>query len=287
VIKKSTLLALTVFILPLGSLSPAQSEKVVLRFGPEGGVALTYSVNGQVNVTGKDFIGRDLTLDADSHGEMRFNFMSSGGDTVLAALTSPGIEVRAQLPDRSQSQTLKTVEGKALQVVFNRTGKVTDIRNPEALAQENVLNFSIPQILRDYFPVFPALPVGAGDHWRESRRLTIPFQGLELHVDLAIEYTLNDILPSADGRKAFVSAVYTVGVSGSRDLGEMMGVFEGRGSGTGSLNFLIDRGYFTEYRLDFRTDAAFVVKQGQKRLNEWPFSFAMLAEVNLISNTHP
>jgi hypothetical protein len=39
--------------------------------------------------------------------------------------------------------------------------------------------------------------------------------------------------------------------------------------------------------LDFRTDAAFVVKQGQKRLNEWPFSFAMLAEVNLISNTHP
>lgn len=285
--RKLVPLAWALFLLVPAALSPAQSEKVALRFGPPAGSALTYSINGQVNVSGKDFFGRDLTLDADSQGEIRFSFMNSGGDTVLAGLTSPGIQVRAQLPDRTQTQTLKTLEGKSLEVVFNRTGKVMDIRNPEALAQENVLNFSIPQILRDYFPAFPVQPVGAGDQWRESRRVTLPFQGLELHVDLSIEYTLNDILPSSDGRKAIVSAVYTVSVSGSRDLGESMGVFEGRGTGTGSLSFLVDRGYFTEYRLDFRTDAAFVVKKGTKRLLEMPFSFSMLAEVNLISDIRP
>jgi hypothetical protein len=66
-----------------------------------------------------------------------------------------------------------------------------------------------------------------------------------------------------------------------------MGVFEGRGAGTGSLSFLVDRGYFTEYRLDLRTEAAFVAKKGAKRLLEMPFSFSLLADVNLIGNTRP
>jgi hypothetical protein len=285
--KKRAVLAGVLYLLLRGPLSPAQSEKVALRFGPPAGAGLTYTINGQVNVSGKDFFGKDLTLNADSQGDIRLSVMNSGQDTVLAGLTTSGIEVRAQQAGQTQSQTLSTVGGKALQVVFNRTGKVMDIRNPDALAQQNVLNFSIPQILRDYFPAFPAEPVGPGDQWRENRRLTIPFQGLDLQIDLTIEYTLNDILPSPDGRKAIVSAVYTVGVSGSRDLGESMGVFEGKGQGTGYLNFLVDRGYFTEYRLDFRTDAAFVAKKGTKRLLEMPFSFSVLAEVNLISNTEP
>jgi len=285
--KKRATFAAALCLLLGGLLSTAQSEKVALRFGPPAGAGLTYTINGQVNVSGKDFFGKDLTLNADSQGDIRLSVMNSSQDTVRAGLTTSGIEVRAQQSNQTQSQTLSTVGGKALEVVFNRTGKVMDIRNPEALAQQNVLNFSIPQILRDYFPAFPAEPVGPGDQWRENRRLTIPFQGLDLQIDLAIEYTLNDILPSPDGRKAVVSAVYTVGVSGSRDLGESMGVFEGKGQGTGYLNFLVDRGYFTEYRLDFRTDAAFVAKKGTKRLLEMPFTFSVLAEVNLISNTRP
>jgi hypothetical protein len=268
-------------------LVPGQAEKVALRFGPTAGTALTYSINGQVNVSGKDFLNRDLTLDADAQGDMRLAVISLARDSVLAGLSTSGINVRAQLPDRSQSQTLRTEEGKTLEVVFNPSGKVMDIRNPEVLGQQNVLNFSIPQILRDYFPAFPAQPVGPGDQWRETRRLTVPYQGLEVHIDLAIEYTLNDVLPSPDGRKAFVSAVYTVGVSGSRDLGDSMGVFEGRGAGTGNLSFLVDRGYFTEYRLDLRTDAEFVAKKGNKRVLGMPFSFSLLAEVNLVSNTRP
>ncbi len=268
-------------------LEPGQAEKVALRFGPAPGSAVTYSISGQVNVSGKDFLGRDLTLDADAQGDLRLAVRSLARDTVLAGLSTSGINVRAQLPDRSQTQTLRTQEGKTLDVVFNPSGKVMDIRNPEVLGQGNVLNFSIPQILRDYFPAFPVQPVGPGDQWRETRRLTVPYQGLEVHIDLAIEYTLNDILPAAEGRKAMVSAVYTVGVSGSRDLGDSVGVFEGKGSGTGYLSFLVDKGYFTEYRVDMRTDAAFVAKKGNRRVLEMPFSFSLMTEVNLIGNTRP
>ena len=266
------------------TLSPAQLEKVALRFGPQAGAGLTYSLTGQVNVAGKDLLGKDLALDADAQGEIHFAFRNPGRDTVQASLTSPGIQVHAQIPDRSQTQTLRTREGKALEVVFNRTGKVVDIRNPEALEQENVLNFSIPQLLRDYFPAFPAQPVGPGDQWRESRRLTVPYQGLEVQVDLIIDYTLNDILPTPEGRKAIVSAAYTAKVSGAKDLGDTMGTFEGKGAGMGFLNFLVDRGYFTEYRLDFKTDAAFVMRKGAKRLFEWPFTFSVLAEINLVAS---
>jgi len=285
--KKSLTLSLAfVLFWPL-LLEPGQAEKVALRFGPPAGSALTYSINGQVNVNGKDFLGRDLTLDADAQGDLRLAVISLARDTVLAGLSTSGINVRAQLPESSQTQTLRTQEGKSLDVVFNPSGKIMDIRNPEVLGQENVLNFSIPQILRDYFPAFPVQPVGPGDQWRETRRLTVPYQGLEVHIDLAIEYTLNDILPAPEGRKAMVSAVYTVGVSGSRDLGDSVGVFEGRGSGTGYLSFLVDKGYFTEYRVDMRTDAAFVAKKGNKRVLEMPFSFSLVTEVNLIGNTRP
>jgi hypothetical protein len=281
--KKRAALAPILTLFLWTALSPAQTEKVALRFGPPTGAGLTYSVSGQVNVNGKDLLGKDLALDADAQGQFHFSFMNSAHDTVQAALTSPGIDVRAHLPDQTQTQTLRTREGKALGVVFNSTGKVTDIRNPEALEQENVLNFSIPQILRDYFPAFPAQPVSPGDQWQESRRLTVPYQGLDIVVDLAIEYTLNDILPSSEGRKAIVSAVYTATVSGVKNLGDTMGSFEGKGTGTGYLNFLVERGWFTEYRLDFKTDAAFVVKKGSKRLLEWPFTFSVLAEINLVA----
>jgi hypothetical protein len=268
-------------------LSPGQAEKIALQFGPSVGTNLTYTISGQVNVSGKNLLGQDISLNADSQGDIRFGVTALTQDTVRAGLTSSGIDVHVQLPDKTQSQTLRTLEGKALEVVFNRTGKVMDIRNQEALEQQSILNFSIPQILRDYFPTFPTQPVGPGDQWRESRRLTIPFQGLELQVNLTIDYILSDVVPTPEGRKAIVTAIYAVGVSGSKDLGDSVGVFEGRGAGTGYVNFLADRGYFTEYRLDFKTDAAFVVKKGDKKQLEWPFSFSVMANVNLTGNQRP
>ena len=151
----------------------------------------------------------------------------------------------------------------------------------------NPFNVSIPQILRDYFPVFPVEPVGRGDSWSETRRLSIPFQGIDVQVNLAITYTLDDIVPTADGRMAAISAVYRVGLSGGKDLGETQGVFEGEGLGSGSLQIQADQGWFSQYRIDFKTDAAFVMKKGAERLVEFPFSFSAFAEVVLINVQPP
>jgi hypothetical protein len=275
--------ALAVLAVPLLAQSAAPpQDKVALRFGPAEGTRLTYSLSSVVNVDGKNFLGKDLALNADSRGEIRFLAKPSTRDTVRADLTTSGIDVNIRLPDRVQSLKLGTNDGQALEVVFNRTGRVESIRNPEAVGSGNPFNVSVPQILRDYFPSFPVDPIGRGDSWTESRRLTIPFQQLDLQVNLAITYTLDDLLPADDGRLAVISALYKVTVSGSKDLGDTQGVFEGEGAGAGTLQVHVEKGWFSEYRVDFKTDAAFVMKKGQDRLVEFPFSFSAFAEVVLL-----
>jgi hypothetical protein len=265
---------------------PSQ-EKVGLRFGPAEGTRLTYSLSSVVNVDGKNLLGKDLALNADSRGEIQLLAKPSARDTVRADLATSGIDVNIRLPDKVLSHKLGTADGQPLEVVFNRTGKVESIRNPEVLGSGNPFNVSLPQLLRDYFPAFPAQPVGRGESWTESRRLSIPFQGLDLQVNLAITYTLDDVLPGPDGRLAYISAVYRVTVSGAKDLGDTQGVFEGQGQGAGSLQVQLDKGWFSEYRIDFKTDAAFVMKKGADRLAEFPFSFSAFAEVVLLSAQAP
>lgn len=265
----------------------APPEKIALRFGPAEGTRLTYTLSNVVNVDGKNFLGNDLALNADSRGEIVLLAKPSSRDTVRVEMTSPGIDVNIRLPEKVVSQKIGATRGEPLEVVFNRTGKVESIRNPEAIGGGNPFNVSIPQILRDYFPAFPAQPVGRGESWLETRRLTIPFQGLDIQVNLAITYTLDDILPADDGRLALISAAYKVSVSGSKDLSGTQGVFEGEGAGAGSLQVHVDRGYFSEYRINLKTDAAFVMKKGQDRLAEFPFSFSAFAEVVLINAEAP
>jgi len=285
--RNAFLTAALVGVLAVGPvLLPAQ-DKIALRFGPAEGTLLTYSLSSVINVDGKNFLGVDLGLNADSRGEIRLLAKPSARDTVRAELTSPGIDVNIRLPEKVISQKLGATTGEALEVVFNRTGKVESIRNPEIIGGGNPFNVSIPQILRDYFPAFPAEPVGRGESWVETRRLTIPFQQLDLQVNLAITYTLDDILPADDGRLALISATYKVTVSGAKDLGDSQGVFEGEGAGAGSLQVHVDRGYFSEYRIDFKTDAAFVMKKGNDRLAEFPFSFSAFAEVVMINVQAP
>lgn len=262
-------------------------DKIALRFGPAEGTALTYSVSSVVNVDGKSLLGVDLGLNADCRGEVRLLAKPSSRDTVRTDLTSPGLDVNVRLPEKVFSQKIGATRGEPLEVVFNRTGRVESIRNPEALGGGNPFNVSIPQLLRDYFPSFPAQPVSRGDSWVETRRLTIPFQGLDVQVNLAITYTLDDILPADDGQLALISAVFKVGVSGAKDLGDTQGVFEGEGSGAGSLQVRVAQGWFSEYRVDFKTDAAFVMKKGADRLAQFPFTFSAFAEIVLISVQAP
>jgi hypothetical protein len=123
-------LALT---LSLTASLPAGQDKVALRFGPAEGSRLTYSVSSVINVDGKNFLGKDLALNADSRGEIRLLARASGRDTVRVDLTTSGIDINARLPDRVLSRKLGTTRDEPLEVVFNRTGKVESIRNPQAV----------------------------------------------------------------------------------------------------------------------------------------------------------
>lgn len=135
------------------SILPGQGQaKIALRFGPAEGTRLTYSLTSVVNVDGKSLMGVDLGLNADSRGEIQFLAKPSPRDTVRADLTSSGIDVNIRLPEKVISQKIGSTQGEPLEVVFNRTGKVESIRNPEAVGGGNPFNISIPQILRDYFP---------------------------------------------------------------------------------------------------------------------------------------
>src|SRR4030066_619859 len=98
---------------------PAQ-EKVALRFAPAEGTGLTYSLSSVINVDGKNFMGKDLALNADSRGEIRLLAKPSTHETVRADLTTSGIEVNIRLPDRVLPPKLGTHEGGAPAVVFNR-----------------------------------------------------------------------------------------------------------------------------------------------------------------------
>lgn len=252
-----------------------QIEKTVLRFAPAAGARLDYNILGMVSMSGENPLGKDLSLTAVTQGVLHFAVLTSTRDAVRARLTSPGIEVRVQVPDRTLSEMLSTREGQALEVAFNETGRIKEIRNPDALSQGRILNFSLPQILTDCFPVLSAEPVSPGRGWSESRRMAIPFEGFELLVHLKTDYVLNDVVPFGQDRQALITTFFSVTVSGRRDLGDLVGVFEGRGTGTGFLHFLVGRSVFTEYKIDFKTDAAFVVKRGEERLYEWPFAFSV------------
>jgi hypothetical protein len=81
-------------------------EKISLRFGPADGTRLTYSLSSVVNVDGKNLMGANLGLNADSRGEIRLLSRASTADTVRADLTSPGIDVNIRLPEKTTSQKL-------------------------------------------------------------------------------------------------------------------------------------------------------------------------------------
>jgi hypothetical protein len=105
---------------------------------------------------------------------------------------------------------------------------------------------------------------------------------MNLAVELDIMFLLNLLLPSPDGRLALNSATYSVTLSGSQNLKEAFGSFEGKGVGSGNLNVLVDRGYFTQYRLDYNINGTMVVRGAGTKLLEWPVTLSATADFSLL-----
>ncbi len=253
-----------------------------LVFSPPAGATLVYSLASHMNSEGKSFLGTSLTLGSQADGELDLFIRQKTQDGVFVDLSSPGIRVAVQVLEQPNEFTLETPADNPVRMVLDRTCRVRSIGNAEKLEERNPMNFSILDVLRNFLPALPDKPVALGDTWPDHKRLQIPYQGMRLLIEIDITFQLRDVSPTPEGNLAFVTAAYSVRLSGTRALENVMGAFEGQGSGTGSLSFLVDKGYFKDYRLDYSLDGAMVIRREDTRLAEWPFTMNQTASLALL-----
>jgi hypothetical protein len=257
-------------------------EQFNLRFSPRPRQTLVYSLQTRMESEGQSFLGRSLTLSAQADGEIDVFIRQVATDGVFAELSSPGIRVFLQAPGRQDEFTLKNPPDSPVQVTFDRAGRIRDIKNVETLEEQNPMNFSILEVLRNYWPAFPDRPLSVGESWPDHKRLVVPFQGMSLTIELDIAFTLNAVVPGPEDRLALVTADYTATLSGDREVEGFRGSFEGSGTGTGSLNFQVDSGIFSDYRLDYIIDGAMVMRKAESKVVEWPFKLSAGASLLLL-----
>jgi hypothetical protein len=245
-------------------------EKFTLRFSPRPRQTLVYNLQSRMESEGQSFLGRSLTLSAQADGQIEVFVRQVGDNSVFTELSSPGIRIFLRTPGHQDEITLKNPPGSPVLLNFDKAGRIREIRNVETLEEQNPLNFSILEVLRSYWPAFADKPLAAGESWPDHKRLTIPFQGMNLLIELEILFTLNSVVPSPEGPLALITATYTAVLSGERRVEDFLGTFEGRGTGTGSMNFQVDAGYFTDYRLDYVIVGAMVVRKAESKVVEWP-----------------
>jgi hypothetical protein len=217
-------------------------------------------------------MGLGLSLAAQAQGEINLAVKQRSTDRVFTELSTSGIKVSLLVLDRQDEFTLKTPADNPVQIIFDKSGQIRDIKNTAALEEQNRLNFSVLDMLRNYLPTLPARPLAIGESWQDHKKMQVPFQGMNLTINIEITFTLNDVVQTPEGRLAFIGANFAVDLSGERPVAEVEGAFTGNGKGTGFLYFLVDAGYFTEYRADYNVNGAMVMRKGETKLAEWPFT---------------
>jgi len=262
-------------------------EQYSLSFNPRPGQILSYSLNSQMNSTGESFIGKSLGLSVQASGEIDLAIRQLSTDNVFTELSTPGLLVTLQSAGGQNESTLQTPADNPVQVVFDKSGRIREVRNADILEKQNILNFPILDVLQNYLPTYPEKPLEIGQSWKSHKKMQIPFQGMNLVIQVEITFTLNDVVPSVDGRLGLISASYTVDLSGQRALEEVVGAFEGKGAGSGTLIFHLDEGHFSEYRLEYSIDGEMIMRRADTRLAGWPFSLSVVAGLTLIGKSQP
>lgn len=263
-----------------GQVNP--DERFTLRFSPRARQTLVYSLQTRMDSEGEGFLGKNLSLTAQADGDINVFIKQVAKDSVFTELSSTGIRIFLRAPGRQDEFTLKNPPDSPVLMTFDRAGRIRDIQNVETLEEQNPMNFSVLEVLRNYWPVFPERPVALGESWPDHKRIVVPFQGMDLTIELEISFTLNSVVPGPDGPLALITAAYTAVLSGERRVEEFRGSFEGSGTGTGSLSFQVESGYFSEYRLDYTINGAMVMRKAESSLAEWPFRLTASAGLLLL-----
>jgi hypothetical protein len=258
------------------------SDKITLRYSPPLGDKISYSLESLIRSDSVNLMGSDASLGASAGGDLTLEIERITANNVYTSLTSTDLTVTLQSTASTRTIDLSTDQDKALKVVFNRTGKVDEISNLAALKTQNIMNFSLVQIIRNYFPTLPSKPIAVGESWTENRQMTIPFEGIQLDVLLVSRYTLDSVINAQAGSEASISVDYSVSLKGSKPFGKGSAVFEGKGKGTGYLHYLVNKGYFSEYRLNYEVDSTIKVKDTSKVLMQVPVRVTANASLTLL-----
>jgi hypothetical protein len=263
------------------AISQEKSEKFSLTFAPLSGSRLAYNLSSSMNTSGKDFLGKDISLGALVTGPIFLSVGAVTADRVRTRLSTPGIQVDVRELNGTRRMMVGTKADRSVEAIFTPTGKLEALDNGDALTRQYILNLSVWQILRDCFPIFPPGKVAVGESWVDNRTMHVPFLEMDVKVIVDSKYTLNDVQTSGQGLMAMISVDFTVRIAGTKLMGESIGIVEGNGSGTGHLQFLMDRGYFSDYRLVHQTRASLVIKRGEAKLLEYPFDLTFSASLTL------
>lgn len=263
------------------SWAPPQ-QKFELTFSPTVGDMIRYQIHSSLTADGKDFRGKDITLEGSVSGELHFTIKRNIPNLVASAVTTPGIQVETKEFDASQDYNVKTKESEAVRVSFNHQGNVTQVHNLEALNTKRIGNMSFEQVLREYLPTLPNKTVAIGETWSDSQTMTIPYSEIDLEVVLNRDYVLHSVMPTGDGDVAVISISYTVKLSGSQNWEDWTGGFEGQGAGRGSLQYNIRRSCIQQLDVEYGTEANLIIRRKDQPILKRPFRLSSTASLMLI-----
>jgi hypothetical protein len=273
------MIVLTIVVCLSGALP---QQKFLLTFSPSVGDSFHYLLNSSFTAAGKDFHGKDITLEGSASGELLFTIKRNIPNLVAAAATTPGIRMETKQSGLSQDYILKTKDREAVRVSFNHQGGVTQVHNLGALNTKRIGAMSFDQIIREYLPTLPDKAAAIGETWSDSQTITIPFMDIELEVMLNRDYVLLSVMPTADGDVAVISITYLVKLSGSRNREDWTGGFEGQGTGEGSLLYNIRRSCIQQLNVEYGTEANLIIRRKDQPILKQPFRLSATASFMLI-----
>ncbi len=237
---------------PVPSLKPAasapQRSSAVLAFAPAAGTVLTYDFTCLVNSSAVSFGGRELPFQAVSRGVLRLAVGSSRDGLTDVRLTSPGIEVSYNAGGREDGYRLFVSDENPVRLTLSRSGRIVSSRNGEALEKRNRADFSILDMIGFCFPALPDAPRQVGEGWTDKRRLSFPFQGMKIGVDLVLPFQVRDLGAGSDPIAA-LTAEPIVTLSGKGSLSDLGMAIEGTGTGRLDLRYAIAGSVIEDYRL--------------------------------------
>lgn len=261
-------------------------QKYPLTFTPTAGENFHYQIHTSLAVEGKDFQGKDLTLEGSVSGKLTFAIKRNIPNLIATAVTTPGIHVELKKLESIRSSTLKTNEPGAVRLSFNHRGEVTELYNLDALSTKWIGILSFEQLLREFLPTLPDKLTTVAETWSDSKTIKISLQEIDLEVMMNRKYSLLSVFPSEDGNVAAVSITYAITLSGSKNWEDWTAGFEGQGSGTGFLLYNIRLSCIREFNAEFGTKGALVIRKKDQPILEHPFNLSVSASMIQIQQ-HP